>query len=107
MIDLTPIFQALIGLLAAIVTYKLIPWIKAHTDEKQQRLIDAAVQTAVFAAEQIYGAGHGDEKLSYALNWLSDKGYNVNRTEVEAAVYELLNDSGIVFHKVEAEDDGE
>ena len=30
-IDLTPIFQAIIALLAALVTYKLVPWIKART----------------------------------------------------------------------------
>lgn len=90
-IDLTAIIEAILGLCAALVTYKLIPYIKAHTTEKQRALIEAAVQTAVFAAEQIYGAGHGAEKLDYALTWLNEKGYSVNRTEVEAAVYNFLN----------------
>ena len=90
-IDLTAIIEAILGLCAALVTYKLIPYIKAHTTEKQRALIEAAVQTAVFAAEQIYGAGHGAEKMDYALTWLNEKGYNVNRTEVEAAVYNFLN----------------
>lgn len=91
MIDLTKILIAIIDILAALITYKLIPLIKAKTTEKQQALIEAAVQTAIFAAEQIYGAGEGEKKLEYALEWLRDKGYDVNRTEVEAAVYNYLN----------------
>ena len=91
MIDLTKILIAIIDILAALITYKLIPLIKAKTTEKQQALIEAAVQTAIFAAEQIYGAGEGEKKLEYALEWLRDKGYDVNRTEVEAAVYAYLN----------------
>ena len=42
MIDLTPIFQAVLALLAALITYKLIPWIKARTTNEQQARIDAA-----------------------------------------------------------------
>ena len=91
MINLTPIFQAVIGLLAALITYKLIPWIKANTTDKQQKLIEAAVQTAVFAAEQVFGSGHGKEKMEYALVWLQDRGYHVDRAEVEACVYNYLN----------------
>ena len=30
-INLTPILEALIGLLAALITYRLIPWIRART----------------------------------------------------------------------------
>ena len=64
-IDLTPIFQAIIALLAALVTYKLVPWIKARTTESQQALLSATVRTLVYAAEQLYGAGKGAEKLDY------------------------------------------
>lgn len=34
-IDLTPIFQAVIGFLAALITYRLIPWIQANTTPQQ------------------------------------------------------------------------
>ena len=66
-IDLTPVFQAIISLAVALVTYKLIPWIKARTDEKQQNLLQATVKILVFAAEQMYGAGKGEEKLDYVI----------------------------------------
>ena len=95
MIDLTPFFQALIGLLAALVTYKLIPWIKAHTNGQQQQNLYAAARIAVYAAEQLYGAGQGEEKLEYALNALKNAGFKVDaslaRQAVEDAVYGLNN----------------
>jgi len=90
-INLTPILQAVIGLLAALITYRLIPWIKARTTAAQQEQIKAAVKIAVFAAEQIYGAGKGEEKLDYAVAWLHDHGYDVSRAEIEACVYDHFN----------------
>jgi hypothetical protein len=91
MINLTPIFQAIISLIAALIAYRLIPYIKAHTSEKQQALLQSAIEIAVYAAEQIYGAGHGEEKLEYASIWLQDRGYHVDRSEIEACVYNALN----------------
>ena len=96
-IDLTQIVVALIGLLSALVTYRLIPWIKANTTVKQQAIIKAAVQTAVFAAEQIYGAGEGDKKFNYVIEWLHNRGFDVDIADVEATVYELLNYEGLVL----------
>jgi LysR family transcriptional repressor of citA len=56
MIDLTPIINAVIALIAAIISVKVIPWIKAKTTNEQQAMMRAAVKTAVFAAEQLYVA---------------------------------------------------
>lgn len=104
-INITAIIEAILGLCAALVTYRLIPWIKAHTTEKQQALIEVAIQTAVYAAEQIYGAGHGAEKMNYALAWLHDRGYDADRTRVEAAVYDLLNSFEYPEKKPEGDED--
>lgn len=90
-IDLTAIFQAILALLAAIITYKVIPWIKARTTSEQQSMLKAAVKTLVFAAEQLYGAGKGAEKLEFVIRQLEAQGYTVNRVEIEAAVGEYLN----------------
>ena len=91
MIDLTPIFQAVIALLAALITYKLIPWIKARTTNEQQMRLDAAIRVAVYAAEQLFGAGHGADKMDYALNYLREMGFEVDSREIEATVYSCLN----------------
>lgn len=90
-IDLTPILQAVIGLAAMLITYRLIPWIKAKTDNEQAMKLSAAVRVAVFAAEQIYGAGRGADKLDYAFTWLTRQGYNVDKAEIEAAVKQYFN----------------
>ena len=91
MIDLTPIINAIIALLASIITIKVIPWIKAKTTNEQQAMLRAAVKTAVFAAEQLYGAGNGENKLEYVCEMLSNQGYTVSSVEIEAAVGEFLN----------------
>ena len=91
MIDLTPILQAIIALLAALVTYRLIPWIKARTTEAQQKQLESAYKIAVFAAEQLYGSGFGAEKLDYATKYLADRGYSVDRALIESMVYDYLN----------------
>lgn len=96
-IDLTKVIVALIGLLSTVITCWLVPWIKANTTVKQQQILRGAVQTAVFAAEQIYGADKGQEKYEYVVNWLKEHGFEFDKADVEAAVFELLNASGIVI----------
>lgn len=91
MIDLTPIINAIIALIAAIISVKVIPWIKAKTTNEQQATLKAVVKTLVFAAEQTWGAGHGNEKLDFVIEQLRIKGYTVDRLEIEAAVGEYIN----------------
>ena len=94
-IDLTPMLQALIGLICALITYKLIPWIKSKTTAQQQRNLETAARIAVYAAEQIFrsSANAGSEKFAYALRALQDAGFDADTTmaceAIEKAVYEL------------------
>lgn len=94
-IDLTPIFQAFIALLAALITTKLIPWIKSKTTEQQQANIHAAAKLAVFAAEQIYGANKGDEKLAYALQALEAAGFHLDETSARTAIEDAVHTMNI------------
>ena len=89
MIDLTPILETIIALIAALVTYKLIPWLKARTTESQQAILMATVRTLVYAAEQLYGAGKGKEKFAYVRQKLQEKGFDVDVDAIEAAVKEI------------------
>lgn len=91
MIDLTPIINAIIALIAAIISVKVIPWIKAKTTNEQQAMMRAAVKTLVFAAEQIYGAGEGYAKMTYVKNGLRNRGFDIDVDEIEAAVGEYIN----------------
>lgn len=98
MIDLTPIIQAVIALLAALVTYKLVPWIKARTTAEQQANLQAVVRVLVYAAEQIYGSGNGAAKLDYVVAELEQRGFTADRAAIEAAVKQM---SGSNLKKVE------
>lgn len=91
-IDLTTVINAIIALLAALVTYRLIPWIKAKTTNEQQAYIRALVKAGVYAAEQIYQTdGMGRKKMDYVKAFLQQHGYDINVTEIEAAVAEYIN----------------
>ena len=96
MVDLTKILIAILDLLAMLITYKLVPLIKAKTTAEQQKKIDAAIRVAVFAAEQLYGAGQGDAKLNFAISYLRGKGFDIDRAQIEAAVYNELNYTGLL-----------
>lgn len=89
-IDLTPIIQVLIALLATIITYKLIPWIKSKTTSEQQSQMYTAIMILVYAAEQIYGAGKGAEKLQWVVDQLEQRGYTADVAAIEACIKEHI-----------------
>lgn len=95
-IDLTPVFQSVIALLAALVTYKFIPWIRSKVTEQQFANLEAAARVAVYAAEQIFKSGDNSKKLDYAVDRVIKAGFDLDldtiRAAVEQAVYELKSE---------------
>lgn len=89
-IDLTALINAVLVLLATIITGYLIPWIKANATLKQREKLAAVVETLVFAAEQIYGSGWGQDKLRYVENKLREQGYTVDIDLIEATVHKYF-----------------
>lgn len=98
--NLTPVFQLFIGLIAAIMTAVVIPWIQKKLSIEKQVELAGWVEIAVAAAEQLYaGSGRGEEKKAYVLEFLAEKGYTVDTDAllasvnalIEAAVYQLKN----------------
>ena len=90
MIDLTPIVQAVLAVLAALITAFVIPWIKAKANAQQRDILERGVKTAVFAAEQVYGSGWGRDKMRYAEEYLRKRGYAVDIDLIEATVREYF-----------------
>lgn len=88
-IDLTSLLQALIGLLSAFITAKLIPWLKAKTTAQNAEITTALIKTLVFAAEQIFKTDQGSEKLEYVKQELESRGIVIDDAAIEAAVCEL------------------
>lgn len=74
MVNLTQVVVAVIGLIGIVITTLIVPLIKAKTTAAQWANIVAWTQTAVQAAEVIYkGAGRGEEKREYVINWVTNK----------------------------------
>ena len=82
-IDITPIVNAAIALIGAGVSVFLIPWLKSQTTEAQRKELTAWVKIGVAAAEQLYkGAGRGEEKKQYVIDFLKQKGFKVDEESV-------------------------
>ena len=72
MIDITEIVIGFIGILMALITSVLIPYIKSKTSSDQYNQIQIWASAAVKAAEQKYsGSGKGKEKKEYVLKYLT------------------------------------
>lgn len=89
-IDLTPLLQALVGVLALVITRYVVPWLKAHTSAEKLTKIDYWYRVAVAAAEKAYGAGHGAEKLKKASEILKAQGIIVDLDVIDALILELF-----------------
>ena len=102
-IDITPIIEALMGLIITIISVSVIPkfkvWINNNLSEKQIEIAKVVISSCVQAAEQIYinseKAGSSKKKyvMEYAKNKLAEIGLTIDEKEIEVyleqAVLEL------------------
>jgi len=102
LIDLTGLVVSIVVLifegLMAWLLHAIIPpakkWLNSHTSKNQQTVIWNVVKRMVEAAEQIItGENKGDEKLAWVEAQLKQKGYNIDRYTIEAAVKEMNDKS--------------
>ena len=88
--NITQILLGLILILGGIVTLVVWPYIKTHVSAKQLSILAGIAQTVVFAAEKIFGAKMGADKLAYALNLakklLENKGLTFDEDVIRAAI---------------------
>lgn len=95
--DVTNIIEIVIALIGAIITAFVIPWLRIKTTTAQRETTATIVKTLVYAAEQIFGSGAGEEKLQYVADMLKSHGYEIDvnditddlRITIESAVSEL------------------
>ena len=70
-VDITPIMQAVIALVSAVITVFLIPYLKTKLTEAQRKRIKEYIDTAVMAAEKLFpsagGEKLGEEKFEMAI----------------------------------------
>ena len=95
-INITPIINAGILLVAAIVSVFVIPWIKSKAKNEDTTNFLRWVEIAVAAAEQLYESTDGPAKKLYVLEYLMSKGIAVDADDIEnaieAAVIKLHNE---------------
>ena len=102
--NITQILLGLIFILGAVISMFVLPAIKIHLSSEQIGILAGIAQTVVYAAEKIFGAKMGADKLAYALNLaktlLKKKGLDfdedVIRAAIEAQVQQLTLDKQAV-----------
>ena len=86
MTDLTPIINAAVALLAAIITAFVVPWIKRKTTQQDRETMLAWVEIAVAAAQQLFYELDGAARKEYVISFLTERGYSVDEGALDAAI---------------------
>lgn len=86
MTDLTPVINAVIALIAALITAFVIPWVKRNTTAKDREEFLKWVEIAVAAAEQLFHTTQGKEKKTYVVQFLQEQGVTFSEAEIDAAI---------------------
>lgn len=93
-IDLTPLINAVIALIAVIIAGYIIPAIKKYTNEKDRETLMVWVNVAVKAAEQLAKSGiiDKDERIDKVYEFLQGKNLIVNFEEVKMLIEAYVKD---------------
>lgn len=88
--NITQILLGIIILIGGAVSLFVMPYIKAHMTADQIAILTGIAQTVVYAAEKIFGAKMGADKLAYAMNLakslLGKKGLTFDEDVIRAAI---------------------
>lgn len=85
--NITPVIEAVITLLFAIISCLVIPTLKARLDAEKFAQVAYWVQIAVRAAEQIFSEpSMGQQKKEYVLKFLEEKGLKVDPDSIDALI---------------------
>lgn len=89
--NITELFEAIGYLIVVILSLFAIPAIKNKVGAQNMETFLKWVDIAVAAAEQLYDSAHGKEKKNYVLNYLTDKGYDVDEADLNMAIEAAVN----------------
>ena len=94
--DITNIIKLVFAILSAVLTYFVIPYIRAKTNDSELESLKSYIRAAVHAAEMLYKeSGMGKNKKEYVVEYLKELGYSVDINEIDAliegAVFDLKN----------------
>lgn len=94
MTNITPVVEAIVALVAAVISCFLIPYLRSKYSAEKLAEIEKWVKIAVEAAEQLFtGTGRGEAKKAYVVEFLESKGFTLDTDSIdkmiEAAVLEM------------------
>lgn len=91
--NITIIVEAVITLIAAVITVFVIPSMKKNMTTTDMTNLMAWVKIGVAAAEQLFDAYDGEKKLQYVISFIESKGYKIDvaslRNMIESEVLKL------------------
>lgn len=90
-IDITPIIEIVIGLIATIITVLVIPWIKSKVSASKWNNLCTYAETFVKCAELIFkGTGLGKDKKKYVteklIEFANQQGLKFSTEAIEAVI---------------------
>ena len=90
MVDITGIVTAVIGVLGAIITTFLIPWLKTKISAEKQEVVLSVADAVVLAVEQVFASLGGVEKKAEAVarvkDWLNQYKIVVDDQMIDEAI---------------------
>lgn len=92
---ITIISRIIIPVCGAIITYFIIPWIKAKTGNARFNEIMMWVYRAVDAAEQIFPAGDNETKIDFTVKFIQEqakkRGIDLTQHEIRTLIESAVN----------------
>lgn len=89
--NITDILEAFVYVFVLIMSMFVIPAIKNKVGTQNMEEFLRWVDIAVAAAEQLYDSTDGPMKKLYVLNYLTDKGFSVDESELDLAIEAAVN----------------
>lgn len=86
MIDFTPLLEALVVLLASVVTMVIVPALRERYSNEQLEKARSWVQIGVYAMEKVYGAGNGAQKLAGVEALLAEHKIKLDTSALKAMI---------------------
>lgn len=97
--NITQILLGVIIIIGGLVSLFVIPYIRTHMTSEQIAILTGIAQTVVYAAEKIFGAKMGKDKLEYALklakSLLAKKGLEFDEDVIRAAIEAQVEQLGL------------
>ena len=91
--DAETLIRLLVALTGIVLTFFLIPWLKTKTTAEQRDSVAATVKTLVRAAEQLFGPGTGEIKLSYVAEALAKRGIVIDLEDTADSVRAMIEEA--------------